>query len=256
MRENNLFAVPSHRTIGKPCKQPLMGYRYPPETMKHLLKYGRVLFDDDHTKIIEPKVYAHEYEDKLPGAIELDGRMGAYELRNFFPEEKKVFYNPKPSALLLQLLSFTAKADAIVLDSFALSGTTAHAVLELNKRDMGKCKVILVECQDYADELTAERVRRAGNPAAATQERAAGREWAMAWWRFGSSLAPSPRHVPATARAARAPRTAGVRSLFRCQTLPRSRDKSRLSSLIAKSYKIYYQVACDTDESFMHYKSK
>ena len=129
--------------------------------MKQLLKDGRVLFGDDHTKIIELKVYAHEYEEKFLSVIELDGRMGAYELRNFFPEEKKVLCNPKPSALLLQLLSFTAKADAIVLDSFAGSGTTAHAVLELNRRDMGKCKFILVEYQDYADELTAERVRRA-----------------------------------------------------------------------------------------------
>ena len=48
----------------------------------------------------------------------------------------------------------------IVLDSFAGSGTTAHAVLELNKEDGGSRKFILVECEDYADSITAERVRR------------------------------------------------------------------------------------------------
>ena len=50
--------------------------------------------------------------------------------------------------------------DAIILDSFAGSGTTAHAVLDLNKEDGGNRKFILVECEDYADKITAERVRR------------------------------------------------------------------------------------------------
>ena len=50
--------------------------------------------------------------------------------------------------------------DAIILDSFAGSGTTAHAVLALNKEDSGNRKFILVECEEYADNVTAERVRR------------------------------------------------------------------------------------------------
>ena len=49
---------------------------------------------------------------------------------------------------------------AVVLDSFAGSGTTAHAVLALNKEDGGNRKFILVECEDYADTITSERVRR------------------------------------------------------------------------------------------------
>ena len=55
------------------------------------------------------------------------------------------------------------KKDAIVLDSFAGSGTTGHAVLEANKRDGGNRRFILVEMEDYADRLTAERVRRVIN---------------------------------------------------------------------------------------------
>lgn len=51
----------------------------------------------------------------------------------------------------------------LVLDSFAGSGTTAHAVLALNKEDGGNRKFILVECEDYADTITAERVRRVIN---------------------------------------------------------------------------------------------
>ena len=51
----------------------------------------------------------------------------------------------------------------IILDSFAGSGTTAHAVLDLNKEDGGNRKFILIECEDYADTITAERVRRVIN---------------------------------------------------------------------------------------------
>jgi adenine-specific DNA-methyltransferase len=50
--------------------------------------------------------------------------------------------------------------DSVILDSFAGSGTTAHAVLEANRKDDGNRRFILVECEDYADTLTAERVRR------------------------------------------------------------------------------------------------
>ncbi len=50
--------------------------------------------------------------------------------------------------------------EAVILDSFAGSGTTAHAVLDMNKEDGGNRKFILLECEDYADSITAERVRR------------------------------------------------------------------------------------------------
>ena len=65
---------------------------------------------------------------------------------------------------------------ALVLDSFAGSGTTAQAVLALNKEDGGNRKFILVECEDYADTITAERVRRVitAYPAPATSRCAKG----------------------------------------------------------------------------------
>ncbi|MFA7253310.1 MAG: site-specific DNA-methyltransferase [Patescibacteria group bacterium] len=76
---------------------------------------------------------------------------------------KKAFSNPKPSLLIRQLLLLLSDNDSIVLDSFAGSGTTAHAVLDLNKEDGGNRKFILIECEDYADNITAERVRRVIN---------------------------------------------------------------------------------------------
>ena len=71
-----------------------------------------------------------------------------------------VFSQPKPVELIRFLLELLRDPDAIVLDSFAGSGTTAHAVLALNKEDGGNRKFILVECEDYADTITAERVHR------------------------------------------------------------------------------------------------
>ena len=145
-----------HPVTRKPCKQPLMGYRFPEETMEALLSKGWILFGNDESKIIELKLYAEEYEDKLPSVIKLDGRIGAYELRELFPGIKKPFENPKPSQLIEQLLGFTVGPDDFVLDSFAGSGTTAHALLRLNKQNGGKRRFILVECEDYADKITAE----------------------------------------------------------------------------------------------------
>ncbi len=71
------------------------------------------------------------------------------------------FVTPKPVALLSRVIEVGAEGDALILDSFAGSGTTAHAVLKANAKDGGSRRFILVEGEDYADTLTAERVRRA-----------------------------------------------------------------------------------------------
>ncbi len=75
----------------------------------------------------------------------------------------KIFDHPKPSITLQYLLSIATGPNDIILDSFAGSGTTAHAVLNLNKQDGGNRKFILVEMEDYAETITAERVRRVIN---------------------------------------------------------------------------------------------
>ena len=67
---------------------------------------------------------------------------------------------PKPTALIQYLLGFYCTEDSIILDSFSGSGTTAHAVLKMNKSDNCSRKFILIEMMDYADSITAERVKR------------------------------------------------------------------------------------------------
>ena len=78
-----------------------------------------------------------------------------------FGDEESVFITPKPTELVSRVLRLSK--GALILDSFAGSGTTAHAVLKMNAQDGGNRKFILVECEDYADTLTAERVRRVIN---------------------------------------------------------------------------------------------
>lgn len=73
---------------------------------------------------------------------------------------KNDFPNPKPVGTVDRILQIASRKDSIILDSFAGSGTTAHAVLNLNKEDSGNRKFILVEMEDYAKDITAERVKR------------------------------------------------------------------------------------------------
>lgn len=157
-----------HPVTQKPCKQPLMGYRFPESTMQDLLDNGKILFGDDEDKIVELKVYAKDYVDKLPSWIELDGRLGAYDLRELFG--KVPLKNPKPVQLIAQILPFVTKADDIILDSFAGSGTTMHAVMQLNKSDNGNRACVLVQMTEASEsepdknicrDVTHERVKLA-----------------------------------------------------------------------------------------------
>ena len=71
-----------------------------------------------------------------------------------------VFDTPKPPRLIERILHIASDKNALILDSFAGSGTTAHAVLNMNKEDGGNRKFILIEVMDYANSITAERVKR------------------------------------------------------------------------------------------------
>jgi adenine-specific DNA-methyltransferase len=175
-----------HPITKLPCKQPLMGYRFPKQTMDELLLNDRILFGEDESKIIELKVYAAEFKEKLSSLLELDGRLGAYDLNEDFPIEGKVFTNPKPVRLYEAFLPFILKEDGdLIVDFFAGSGATAKAVWKLNSKDLIQRKFCLVQLQEPLDmessdqkpalklcnalncppnlaEITKERLRRAG----------------------------------------------------------------------------------------------
>ncbi len=159
-KEGYRYDVP-HRVTGKPCQQPLMGYRFPKETMDRLLAEDRILFGKDETKLIELKVYAKDYRAKLSSVFELDGRRGTNEIKAIFPESKRPFNFPKTTGLIEELLAFTTSGEDLVLDSFAGSGTTAHALMNLNAADGGKRRFVCVEMDaGISEKVTAERLRR------------------------------------------------------------------------------------------------
>ena len=124
---------------------------------------------------------------------------GTNELKKIFGS--KNFPNPKPVGLIKRIIQLstpepniysisTTDDIAIVLDSFAGSGTTAHAVLAQNKEDGGSRRFILIECEDYADTITAERVRRViqGVPNAKDQQLREGLGGSFAYCALGDPL--------------------------------------------------------------------
>ena len=103
-----------------------------------------------------------------------DNQEARKEFRKLFTQFELDFATPKPSKLNEKILQISTDENSIILDSFAGSGTTAHAVLNLNKQDGGHRKFILIEMEDYAETITAERVKRVingyGHPPTPSQE--------------------------------------------------------------------------------------
>ena len=107
-----------------------------------------------------------------------------------FERSEDVFNTVKPSRLVRRILQIATDPDSIVLDSFAGSGTTAHAVLAQNREDGGNRRFILVECEDYADTVTAERVRRVikGVPSAKDDALKAGLGGTFSYFELGRPM--------------------------------------------------------------------
>ena len=131
---------------------------------KKLVKEGRIWFGSDNKGMPRRKTYLNEREGRVPWTWWTNKEAGHNQ-----KAKKEIieilgsitaFDTPKPVGLIKRVLEIATEPDSIVLDSFSGSGTTAHAVLELNKEDGGNRKFILVEMEEYADKITAERVRR------------------------------------------------------------------------------------------------
>ena len=104
--------------------------------------------------IVPQTLWMHEFAGHTDGARK--------DLRQILFDVPSVsdFATPKPTLLIQRILQIATDKNSIILDSFAGSGTTAHAVLKLNAQDGGNRRFILIEMMDYAETITAERVRR------------------------------------------------------------------------------------------------
>ncbi len=133
-------------------------------TYKELLKEGRIYFGVDGNSQPNTIRYLSEVEGVVPWTW-----LPHEEVGNTDIAKKEIygilgknieFDTPKPTSLIQRILQIATKDDSIILDSFAGSGSTGHAVLNLNQIDNGNRKFILIELMDYAETTTAERVRR------------------------------------------------------------------------------------------------
>ncbi|WP_369585921.1 site-specific DNA-methyltransferase [Kingella oralis] len=142
-----------HPLTNKACKQPLMGYRFPKDTMQKMIDEGKIIFGKTEDKLVEIKVYAKDYKQKFSSVINLDGRAGANELKELFANDGKIFNNPKTIKLLIDIFSFVVAETDLILDFFAGSGTTAHAVMQLNAEDgeNGRRRFILAQLPEPTD---------------------------------------------------------------------------------------------------------
>jgi adenine-specific DNA-methyltransferase len=135
-------------------------WRWGAETFIERFNKKLVYFDETRVYMKEREA---EFVNKYPEALldEYLNTQGTNEVKEIF--EVKTFDFPKPTELLKFIFSVSSDKNSIILDSFAGSGTTAHAVLNLNKQDGGNRKFICIEMEDYAETITAERVKRVIN---------------------------------------------------------------------------------------------
>ena len=152
-----------HPTTEKPVKVPATGWRFSQkETLEEAIQAGRVHFGSDENSVPNLKRYLHETNEQVITSVFYQDRRAAHQnLVRILGNTD--FEYPKEDRVIGRLIEAVTADDDLILDSFAGSGTTAHAVLALNKEDGGNRKFILVECEDYADTITAERVRRVIN---------------------------------------------------------------------------------------------
>ena len=159
---------PSGRVI--PGPPPGNYWRVRESKFHEMDKTGRIWWGDDGNNVPAIKRYLSEVKQgRTPQTLWFydevghtqDAKKTLLEMGMLGSDEKTNTITPKPVALVGRVLELASAPDSIILDSFAGSGTTAHAVLKANAADNGTRKFILVEGEPYADTLTAERVRRA-----------------------------------------------------------------------------------------------
>jgi len=139
------------------------------DKVKWGIERGYIVFKKD--KYGSWKVYYKEYElvdnEEKPikrtnpydtFIMEAYNEIGSQELKSLF--EERVFEYPKPTNLILHLLKIGSFTDSLIFDFFAGSGTTAHAVMKLNKEDGGKRKFLAVEMADYFETILIPRIKK------------------------------------------------------------------------------------------------
>lgn len=163
---NYRFYRPIHPTTRKPCSLPRRGWAWPlswpdntRDSFEALDQSERIVWGDYESKIPQYKRFLNEVETNVAKSFFHDYTDGEKEIAALFGGTG-VFPTPKPTTLAARFVSQTCGTDGLVLDYFAGSGTTGHAVINLNREDGGRRKFILVEMADYFDTVLVPRIKK------------------------------------------------------------------------------------------------
>ncbi|MEM0541238.1 site-specific DNA-methyltransferase [Flavobacterium sp. j3] len=157
------ITTPSGRIVNPPQGR---CWRTSKDNFQKLLDENRIWFGSNGDNVPSIKRFLTEVQDgTVPVTLWFredvgDNQEARQVLKNIFIDAEFPFDTPKPPRLIEKIIQIGMNYNDIILDSFAGSGTTAHAVLNLNKQDGGNRKFILIEMEDYANTITAERVKR------------------------------------------------------------------------------------------------
>lgn len=156
-RTNEKFYIPLvHPITLKSCPVPDYGWRYTPITMSDLLKEGLILFGEDHQTMPRKKTYLkHTSTNQMP-SIFRSGTRGKVLLDNLGLE----FAFAHATDFYEYLIGASSQPTDKILDFFAGSGTSGHAVINLNREDGGRRKFILVEMAHYFDTVLLPRIKK------------------------------------------------------------------------------------------------
>jgi len=156
MRKDAKFHTPIlHPKTKKPCHPPVNGWSRTPETIKGLIEKGDIIFGKDET--VQPQRKVILRKSRSVSTVIENGKRGKTEIDNLGLE----FLYCHPTSLYEELVSASLiNGNGVVLDYFAGSATTAHAVINLNREDGGNRKYLLVEMGDYFYTVLLPRIKK------------------------------------------------------------------------------------------------
>ncbi len=156
-RKDPKFFIPlEHPTTKKPCPVPPNGFSRTPETLQAMVEKGEIIFGIDETTQPRRKVFLTKESQRQISSVIQDSSRGKMDVDKLGLE----FPYCHPVSLYEKLNGAVAQSDEIILDFFGGSGTTAHAVMNLNRADEGHRKYILVEMGEHFNTVILPRVKK------------------------------------------------------------------------------------------------
>ncbi len=149
-----------HPVTKKPCRKPVSGWRYPtPERFWEEYEAGKIAFGEDENKVPSTISYLFEGDGQvMPSVFYSYAQTASQEFDALFG--RRAFDNPKNWRDLLRVFRYLSEPDSWIIDYFAGSGSTAHAVINLNRDDKSRRKYLLIEMGNYFDSVLKPRIAK------------------------------------------------------------------------------------------------